>query len=156
MLLARALGPTPPCSTARAGLQLHGHQRGPIHGHGCSSPAPPAALRLKAAVLQRGRGPAQAGSSSAIPDRYGCSQPTFSRNCYIPRFDSYVGSVAVMHALTCALMTSKATKKERGRISRIRARLCTRLGEAHMTRTAHVGQSQRRDREVGRQKATPV
>ena len=62
---------------------------------------------------------------------------TFSRNCYIPRFDSYVGSVAVMHALTCVLMTSKATKKERGRISKIRPRCPMRLCAAHAASAVH-------------------
>ena len=70
--------------------------------------------------------------------RYGCSQSLYSRNCYIPHFDSYVGSVAVMHALTCALMTSKATKKEGGRISKIRPRHGTRTGETHTAATRHL------------------
>ena len=86
--------------------------------------------------------------------RYGCSQSLFSRNCYIPRFDSYVGSVAVMHALTCVLMTSKATKKERGRISKIRPRHGTRLDETHTaaTRHLHLRAVQTRERKPCRQK----
>ena len=84
--------------------------------------------------------------------RYGCSQSLFSRNCYIPRFDSYVGSVAVMHALTCVLMTSKATKKERGRISKIRDRHKMRTDETHTAATRHLRGVQMRGQQVSGQK----
>ena len=49
-------------------------------------------------------------------------------------------------------LTSEDVEDERERISKIRARLCTRLDATSTAGAAHSHGSQRREREVGRQK----